>query len=358
MTVQRAHSKFESCRFSAMGGGDPLTRLIVAVMAGAVFAMLAAPSATGAAVSLGQTGAPNLSCGGQFYLVQSATDEAPRYAVPPGAYGVITSWSVEGNSGEEGPGTGRLFVWRPTTAPNRFIYVDSTGPEIFAAGVVRTFAARIPVQAGDVLGMLAPQPCLLGGPGLPVGDQVRFFGSTTEPMKGSTQTTTELLSGFRILIAANVEPDSDRDGFGDETQDQCPTNSTTQGACPAPGAAAGPPPTCKGKPATLVGTSGSDVRTGSQGQDVIVALGGNDTLSGVGGNDVICGGAGKDNLTGGMGKDTLVGQKGSDTLKGGGGNDKLAGKKGKDRLKGGRGKDVCTGGKANDSATCEVEKSI
>ena len=64
-----------------------MTRLIVAVTAGAVFAMLAAPSAAGAAVSLGQTGAANLSCGGQFYLIQSATEVDPRYAVPSGLTG-------------------------------------------------------------------------------------------------------------------------------------------------------------------------------------------------------------------------------------------------------------------------------
>jgi hypothetical protein len=29
-----------------------------------------------------------------------------------------------------------------------------------------------------------------------------------------------------------VEADADRDGYGDETQDRCPTNSSIQGACP------------------------------------------------------------------------------------------------------------------------------
>ena len=31
---------------------------------------------------------------------------------------------------------------------------------------------------------------------------------------------------------ARLEADADRDGFGDETQDQCPTDASTQGACP------------------------------------------------------------------------------------------------------------------------------
>jgi RTX calcium-binding nonapeptide repeat (4 copies) len=322
-----------------MGGGDPLTRLIVAVMAGAVFASLAAPSAAGAAVSIGQTGDPNVDCGDGFYLIQSATDGPPSYVVPTGPYGVITSWSVQGYGGEGGPGTGRLFVWRPTAAPNQFIYVDSTRPEIFAAGIVTTFAARLPVQVGDVLGMVASQPCLLGGAGRPLGDQVRFFSSRTEPTKGSMQTTTAIEPGDRILIAANVEPDSDRDGFGDETQDRCPTNATTQGLCPAPGAAAGPSPTCKGKPATIVGTSGNDVGKGTPGKDVMVGLGGNDKLSGLARSDLICGGAGRDTLNGGKGSDKLYGKSGKDTLKGGPGKDKLKGGPGNDKLKGGPGKD-------------------
>jgi RTX calcium-binding nonapeptide repeat (4 copies) len=308
-----------------------------------VFATLAAPSAAGAAVSLGQTGDPIRGCGSGAYLIQSATDGPPSYAVPSGPYGVITSWRFQGYSAGAGPGTGRLFVWRPTAAPNQFIYVDSTRPEIFVGGVPTTFATRLPVQVGDILGMVAPEPCLLGLPGQPAGDQVRFFLSPAEPPKGSTQTTTGLLPAERILIAANVEPDSDRDGFGDETQDQCPTNATTQGPCPEP-----PPPICKGKPATIVGTSGNDVRKGTSGKDVIAALGGNDTLSGLGGNDLTCGGAGKDTLMGGKGNDNLLGQAGKDTLKGKPGNDTLKGGAGNDTLKGGPGKDKLKGGAGKD----------
>jgi RTX calcium-binding nonapeptide repeat (4 copies) len=325
----------------ANGRGDPLTRLIVAVAAGAVFATLAAASSAGAAVSLGQTGPPNLNCGGQFYLIQSATEDAPRYAVPSGPYGVITSWSYQGFS--QDPGAGRLFVWRPTAAPNRFIYVDSTGTEIFGLGVVSTFATRLPVQVGDVLGMLATQHCRLGDQ--PPGDEVRYFQSATEPPKGSTQTTTTTLFGTRILVAANVEPDSDRDGFGDETQDQCPTNATIQGPCPQSPAS---PPTCNGKQATIVGTKGNDVRKGTSSKDVIAGLGGNDTLSGLGGNDLICGGAGKDTLKGGKGNDNLLGKAGKDTLKGKPGNDTLKGGAGNDTLKGGPGKDKLKGGAGKD----------
>jgi hypothetical protein len=37
---------------------------------------------------------------------------------------------------------------------------------------------------------------------------------------------------FVIAVNADLEPDADGDDFGDLTQDACPTNATTQGACP------------------------------------------------------------------------------------------------------------------------------
>jgi Ca2+-binding RTX toxin-like protein len=122
------------------------------------------------------------------------------------------------------------------------------------------------------------------------------------------------------------------------------TGAQTQAPTP-PGQA---PPTCNGKPATIVGTDGGDDLKGTQGPDVIVGLGGNDiNIKGLGGNDVICGGKGADFLWGSWGKDTLLGQAG------------------RDAFDGGNGKDRCEGGKGKDSANlvaadpdCEVDKSI
>ena len=34
------------------------------------------------------------------------------------------------------------------------------------------------------------------------------------------------------MLSADIEPDADHDGFGDETQDKCPTDATTHDACP------------------------------------------------------------------------------------------------------------------------------
>jgi Ca2+-binding RTX toxin-like protein len=106
---------------------------------------------------------------------------------------------------------------------------------------------------------------------------------------------------------------------------------------------------CKGKAATVVGTSGKDDLTGTSGKDVIAGRGGNDSISALGGNDTVCGEGGKDKANGGGGNDRLQGQAGNDRLKGAGG---------KDNLKGGGGNDRCTGGPGTDKGNCESESSI
>lgn len=82
-------------------------------------------------------------------------------------------------------------------------------------------------------------------------------------------------------------------------------------------------PTCLGKRATIVGTTGPDELRGTRRADVIVAAGGNDTVLGRGGNDRICSGAGIDVIDGGGGADRVVASKGLDFVLGGGGNDSI-----------------------------------
>jgi Ca2+-binding RTX toxin-like protein len=82
------------------------------------------------------------------------------------------------------------------------------------------------------------------------------------------------------------------------------------------------PPRCKGKTATIVGSTKKDNLKGSKFKDVIHTLGGNDKVNAKGGNDIVCGGKGKDKLKGGKGKDKLLGQGGKDKLDGGPGKDK------------------------------------
>lgn len=122
-------------------------------------------------------------------------------------------------------------------------------------------------------------------------------------------------------------------------------------------------PTCRGVPATVVGTSADDELIGTPGPDVIVAFGGNDRIVSEAGRDLICAGSGNDyvgagtaadRVFGGPGRDRLLGRGGPDLLKGAAGNDVLKGGRGSDRLRGGTGFDRCSGGPGRDSVRgCE-----
>lgn len=122
--------------------------------------------------------------------------------------------------------------------------------------------------------------------------------------------------------------------------------SMSIGAGALPTAATGPRQvTCRGVPATIVGTSADDTLVGTAGPDVIVGGGGADEISGGAGDDLICGGPTRDKespygdpdaqtLDGGAGDDVLIGGPGMDELNGAADADLLIGRGGPDDLQG------------------------
>ena len=327
---------------------------------------LAAPAAASGAVTIGsnlEAGAfssircPNEPCTlRQSDLPTSAT--ASGGLVSP-IDGVVVRWRIK-----VGPSSGpvALRVIRFSVFPRGSTGVGTGPTEYPAPNQISTYDVRLPISGGNevIPGDQVGIDCC-GSADVTAG--FNFFNALgtgallagwTPVLVDNAQARTPNISNndFKLLINADIEPDCDADGFGDQTQDpdlsSCGPSTgggtgggTGQGTGPAPTLPSGAPATCKGVPATMLGTEGDDVRTASQGPDVIVGLGGNDTLSGLGGNDLVCGGPGKDTLKGGPLNDSLLGQKGKDKLKGGGGND------------------LCKGGKGKDTASkCEAEKSI
>ena len=315
----------------------------IPVVAIAATALMAVPSGAGAATQIGETFAPvgPTPCAANHTRLQTES-VGDSYVVPTD--GVITQWNTLAPAA---PTPMSFKVGRPVSGITYTIIGESTPLVTPVAGILNSYFTRIPVKAGDVLGNYTQNQVNS------CGRDAAGFTSRRSTIPGDIKppTTTDYILPFvfQLDLSALLEADCDNDGFGDETQDtdlsSCapPPPGTPPGpGIPPPGSPPGTPPvTCKGLNATIVGTNGSDARTGSPGQDVIAGLGGSDTLSGIAGNDVICGGGGKDLLKGGKGKDSLLGQKGKDSLRGGGG------------------KDLCKGGKGNDTASkCEVEKSI
>jgi len=138
--------------------------------------------------------------------------------------GVVTKWKV--NAGNAGSASPTLKVLRQTGAKTVQV-IGESGPSTLGPGQ-NTFDARITVQAGDRVGLSATGP-------FPIcqTSETVAIGAFLSNGVGSTNEFQEVPSGMaRIPISAVIEPDADNDGYGDETQDKCPTNATTQGACP------------------------------------------------------------------------------------------------------------------------------
>jgi len=192
----------------------------------AIAAMLAAvsPSSALASTEFGDNCVANQAT--EFYgLFEISAPGNPLPTAAPTA-GVITKWKVN-------------LIPAPVTVPTTLKVVrvgagtllvvgESSGTVVSGANV---FNARIPVQAGDRLGIYGPGEigtlyCTTGGEEAQFG---LFVGAT--PAGGSSPFETGT-SNLRVPMAAILEPDADNDGYGDESQDGCPQSAAFQTPCP------------------------------------------------------------------------------------------------------------------------------
>jgi hypothetical protein len=177
-------------------------------------------------------------------IFQAAAPQSGLPMTSPFA-GVITSWGLNAGSALA-PGASnpvKLKVLRPDPT-NKTVQVvgESFGT---AVGGSNKFDARIPVQAGDRVALASDGTPILACAESPPGDALGLIEG--DPAIGSTVPYGESseVSG-QIPLFATVEPDADGDGYGDETQDKCPTDASTHESCPAP-----PPPVATQQPITL-----------------------------------------------------------------------------------------------------------
>lgn len=210
-------------------GGRSVARLSLAsaIALLGIVAVGAAPA--GAAVTIGQTFTPTEEFGGAGTFIQTAA-LGNSYAVP--SDGVITSWSFKA---AVGPTPALKLKMFSSAGGDDYATVGESQLETPSPEILNTFSTRIPVKAGDVPGNFYTDSTVgfrnttgydteyndgaLGDPGL-------------DAPPGTTITYT-FDAGDQIDLSAVLEPDADHDGFGDETQDLCPTNPATQGSCPA-----------------------------------------------------------------------------------------------------------------------------
>jgi hypothetical protein len=181
-----------------------------------------------AAVTIGSTFAANEPCSAvpttAFTAAQTTAPAGVPYEAP--SSGVITSWSHHSVTPTFGAGNLKFKVVRPMGSG--FFSVVGESAAISPVPGLNTSPVRIPVEAGDIIGLtvFGPTNCYVGqtGPGV--------HATATDAPPGPTAFAA--INDVLLDVSATLEPDGDGDGFGDESQDGCLNDATDHGDCTPP----------------------------------------------------------------------------------------------------------------------------
>jgi hypothetical protein len=199
----------------------------------AIVAMFGVGSPTAAAATeFGNGCIADRAIEGQSFSTIQLLQSSGQVAAP--SSGVITKWKIALVPEVPFGVPTQLKVYRPTANASQFQVVGESASENVVSGI-NTFSTRIPIHAGDHLGLFGSSKigtlfCAEEPEAEFPGNVMGFFEGN--PLPGSTASLFASESELLVPAVAVVEPDADGDGFGDETQDQCPQSAATQSPCP------------------------------------------------------------------------------------------------------------------------------
>jgi hypothetical protein len=158
-----------------------------------------------------------------LFALTAAGDPLPLVAP---STGVITQFKIS-QAVTPVPVTQTFEVLRTSGPPT--VQVVGESVQIIGPGS-NSFNTRLPVRAGDRLGLGAPANspllfCVAPGP-------ENLLGIFASVPSGSSAEFEPIEAEARVPVSAVIEADADNDGYGDETQDKCPQVATAQAACP------------------------------------------------------------------------------------------------------------------------------
>jgi hypothetical protein len=213
------------------------THRIPTALAIAAGALLAAPAAGMASDTFGSrllnepansSECPSSPCTLVSYIHPSNPNGDPYSGGAP-SDGVITKFRVRAKPYTAG---------QPVSATLRVADISRQNPDqatasglgsgqpvtLVANGEIEEHSTRVPVKKGNHLALDASNAQLTYNAS---GSKFTYVFS---PLLGQSPRTSNQPTG-ELLVQATVEPDRDHDGFGDETQDKCPSQASTAGEC-------------------------------------------------------------------------------------------------------------------------------
>jgi hypothetical protein len=212
----------------------------VKLFLGSLLLMLALVPAAQGAVTIGsdltQTDFANGACGtGPICTSVNGSLTNGRPLLSP-ISGVVVRWRLaQGNNfGDGGNATVALRILRPatTTSPVDTWAGIATGPSmpVPTTAALLIFDSRIPIVAGDSIGLNHPQNHGVIGVNEPTG----YFNAFNSGLADGDTRLRDNATAGELTLNADIEADADHDGYGDETQDLCPSNAAFHTACPLP----------------------------------------------------------------------------------------------------------------------------
>lgn len=155
-------------------------------------------------------------------LSSQGSEPFTQPAVPPEHKFVITRWRVQVGAGI-GP-LAQQLVASHQVGEEDDVKVGESAIETVVAGS-NEFATRVPVSEYDHVGLRGPEQTLICNQAMNTAGRVDGDWSTGESRH------LEVLVHVGVPVVVRVERDQDGDGYGDETQDQCPSSALSQGPC-------------------------------------------------------------------------------------------------------------------------------
>jgi hypothetical protein len=220
--------------------GLGVRKLVLAASAAAALGALAMPAMSDAAVTFGSSLEREPSTTEQQRQCAPAAspctrvgyvypDQDPQIQASP-IDGVVVKFRLRSQT--TNPVTFRVARLTPQDPTTMLGTGGAVGPTVALKGdeSIEEFGAQVPIKNGDHLALegdvISAQYSNDGGK--------RHYIYGPKLVEGQGPRAANDTSSKQLLLQAVVEPDSDKDGRGDETQDQCPTDPSTGGACPTP----------------------------------------------------------------------------------------------------------------------------
>lgn len=210
-----------------MHSKSSLSRRIPTALAVAATALLALPASGVAAEKFGSrfANSPNSGhCSGLMSapctyvsFIHPAEGTGDPYSGGAPNDGVITKFQISAN----GPGASVTFRLADITRENEDAAqarTVATGPTVSIAGTgaIEEFPARVPLEKGNHLAIDTSQ-----ADAVYASSGSDFTYVYAPPLADGAALRTSDAVTEELLVAAIYEPDADKDGYGDETQDQC-----------------------------------------------------------------------------------------------------------------------------------------